>query len=934
MTGKYVKTAILFSILMSSCQAEYLSTVEKPAIIASTVNSLNNLPAAKLTAVQEKPVLSGKIISQDSQPNKKTLTFSVNYASPGQGFKTQAVDCFLVSRVKISVTGINITGPLFAAAADENHTVAAGENCSFSATVDDVPFGKVRIATVEAYDADNNLLSGATVKSVFDLNAGPVNADISYNSTPAAKIIEAFIGINARNDLIATRINLMELNNKIRAITGQGPDFITHPSMVNTAAIISDLIKNSDIMTLDTDNPAYKTEAVTVSGSIEGLLGSDKVDIIVNDPASRISTNISNGGFTITNVTPGDWKVTLISKGQVAYQLVNPVSISANPDIGTISFEQAGTPAIAGISASEGASGDIITITGTGFYPAAGINKVKFGTTEATAITNVTATGLKVAVPNGLELGSQDITVTVGNKISEAAAFTVVSPTISDISPKSGFKGTVVTITGTGFTGVTQVMFNNVAAVNYDVISSTELKATVPDTGTTGQVSLIIKREGQSDLTTNFTIDKIIYVNAGAEGNNDGFGWANAFRSLQSALEVAGNGQEIWVAGGIYKPTAGNDRNATFQLKPGVKIFGGFAGSEALITDRTASLSDFVTFLSGDLSGNGSAGDGDSFHIVTGANNALLDGVTIQHGFANGEGNSGKGAGMFNLNSSPELTNVFFFNNAASENGGGISNDNSSPTLTNAVFANNISANSGGAISNYNSSNPSLINVTFNNNSSVFSGGAMANSASSPTLISVTFADNTVTNSSNGFGAAIFNSNSSPALTNVAFANNISANSGGGIYNTNSSPVLTNVTFFRNSATAGGGMYSINSSPVVKNSIFWGNTAPSGANILNSTANVNISFSDIQGGVGTIPGVVNGGNNLNTDPFFVINTVMGGPFDIDGQDNRHRTGDDGLALRNNSPVRDSGAAAGAPTKDITGANRPQGAGYSMGAYEK
>ena len=72
---------------------------------------------------------------------------------------------------------------------------------------------------------------------------------------------------------------------------------------------------------------------------------------------------------------------------------------------------------------------------------------------------------------------------------------------------------------------------------------------------------------------------------AGASGTPScGGSWATPC-DLQYALQtLAISGDEIWVAAGTYKPTTGTDRAATFQLKLGVGLYGGFAGTE---TDRS-----------------------------------------------------------------------------------------------------------------------------------------------------------------------------------------------------------------------------------------------------------------------------------------------------------------------------------------------------------
>jgi hypothetical protein len=95
-----------------------------------------------------------------------------------------------------------------------------------------------------------------------------------------------------------------------------------------------------------------------------------------------------------------------------------------------------------------------------------------------------------------------------------------------------------------------------------------------------------------------------IYVDDGANGINDGTSWSNAYNHLQDALSTAADGDEIWVAEGIYYPDEGraNTSNAlteTFTLKSGVAVYGGFDGSENDVGGRDWRAN--ITVLSGDI---------------------------------------------------------------------------------------------------------------------------------------------------------------------------------------------------------------------------------------------------------------------------------------------------------------------------------------------
>ncbi len=344
----------------------------------------------------------------------------------------------------------------------------------------------------------------------------------------------------------------------------------------------------------------------------------------------------------------------------------------------------------------------------------------------------------------------------------------------------------------------------------------------------------------------------ICYVNASASGGaNNGTSWADAYTDLQSALAPAATCTEIWVAGGTYIP--GALQTDTFQLKNGVAIYGGFAGTESLLTERI--LGSYESILSGDTEHDG------TYHVVTGSgtdSSAVLDGFTIFGGYAialAGMPNS-MGGGMYNVAGSPTLANITFDSNYAKASGGGMYNENSSPTLTNVTFSWNIGELvGGGGMYNYNSS-PTLTNVEFSHNRSNAVGGGMLNDNSSPTLTDVTFTVNRAYQE----GGGMFNGESSPTLTNVTFSGNLAKfdsnveSQGGGMANENSNPTLTNVTFSNNTVgitaginKAGGGMYNSGSSPTLTNVTFSGNTGTNGGGMYNywnsSPTLTNVTFS-------------------------------------------------------------------------------------------
>jgi hypothetical protein len=407
----------------------------------------------------------------------------------------------------------------------------------------------------------------------------------------------------------------------------------------------------------------------------------------------------------------------------------------------------------------------------------------------------------------------------------------------------------------------------------------------------------------------------IYYVKWDAGGANNGSSWLDAYTDLQSALAAAFSGDEIWVAAGTYKPTAGTDRTISFTLKNGVAMYGGFAGTEASRTQRDYETN--VTVLSGDIGVVGENSD-NSYHVMVGSNTneyAKLDGFTVTAGNADGSPSpNDRGGGMYNDQGNPSLAAVIFSGNYAilgggMYNGGGDSyQQGNRPVLKNVIFRDN-SAIEGGGLRNENYSSASLLNVIFSDNTAIRSGGGMENfNYSNPIMTNVTFNSNT-----SGAGGGMMNwSNSSPILMNVTFHANAATDWGGAIYNDNgSNPWLMYVTFSGNNASQGGGLYNADgSNPSITNSILYGNP---GGEIFDASGTRTVTYSIVQGGY---PGT----GNLDADPLL-------GPL----QDNGDFT--QTMALGAGSPAIDTGDNWNCPATDQRGMTRPQGAACDIGAFE-
>lgn len=202
------------------------------------------------------------------------------------------------------------------------------------------------------------------------------------------------------------------------------------------------------------------------------------------------------------------------------------------------------------------------------------------------------------------------------------------------------------------------------------------------------------------------------FVNDDAAGADNGNSWADAFTDLQSALAAATEGDQIWVAEGLYKPAAPNGSPAaTFLIDKNIRLYGGFAGTETMLAQR-GNPADHPAVLSGDLNGDDVADDftanrNDNVMTVVTVDagitrETVIDGFTISNGQADGSG----------ANTSPN------------RNGGGLYAAGA-PLLTACVFEQNYAGfYGGGAYFNYTGTQELVISAcSFSKNKAVRGGG-------------------------------------------------------------------------------------------------------------------------------------------------------------------------------------------------------------------
>lgn len=158
------------------------------------------------------------------------------------------------------------------------------------------------------------------------------------------------------------------------------------------------------------------------------------------------------------------------------------------------------------IEPAEGTWRDRVVIYGKNFSTIKGEMSVRFG--EAVAeITSLSSDSIVTSVPVVLSTSPVDVKVSLrGNATTASQQFTLAAPQISTIEPSSGQPGTLIEITGKGFSPrFTEVYVGNTKILEPTILANS-IKFAVPNIGG-GATQIRVKSvEGVSDAGTSFFV--------------------------------------------------------------------------------------------------------------------------------------------------------------------------------------------------------------------------------------------------------------------------------------------------------------------------------------------------------------------------------------------------------------------------------------------
>lgn len=431
---------------------------------------------------------------------------------------------------------------------------------------------------------------------------------------------------------------------------------------------------------------------------------------------------------------------------------------------------------------------------------------------------------------------------------------------------------------------------------------------------------------------------QIYYVDsAKADNSGDGLSWATAKKDIQAALNITVSGNQVWVKTGTYYPTvipagltAGapnspvSNRDKTLLLKDGVKLYGGFTGTESTLAERIPGSN--RTIIDGDIGTPGDSTD-NCYHLMVYLGSYSSSGVTID-GFTLRNGTAGTWGGTVPPYDAASLTVGGIPYSIVRTYGGGIYlQQGLNNFVNNVVFEKNYAKNRAfglwtdggfGLTCSY-----TVTNCYFVNNYGIESTyGCWATNFGKNYGYNLVFYDNHIFNFGFGAGVGIFLYDGINSFVNCSFVSNSSIM--GGVVNlaNGAKSYFTNCLFYNNKQSP---VYNPSNpdAPDFFDSEFAGsfgkftNCSMSAPATFYTTTNYTMAAGSA-------------GNIFNQNPAFAnINSVR-------GTDGKYFTADDGLALPASSPCKNAGnndSVAVTLTKDITGASRIMSTAVDIGPYE-
>ncbi|PIQ28401.1 hypothetical protein COW36_03770 [bacterium (Candidatus Blackallbacteria) CG17_big_fil_post_rev_8_21_14_2_50_48_46] len=587
------RSSLALALLMISCTVLPPGTGQKGAgIPGNSPLQPATLPVqspASQTVFPHQPLIDSAEAKISGSAQGDHLSLKVIIPRASSGMRVQALELDKISHLRSWVSSNDLSAPIFNL---DNYVAVRSDGQNTALSIKTVPRGKNRVVSVQGYDNTTNHapIEGALLKAVYSSpeNSTEIVLTFTWRSTATASVLESLIkkdpavvgNLNAEqvNQLIEN-LNMTQLNALLdKVIYGNNPvggtTYALHPSRLNADVLAKAIVDaNGTVPVLNAGDPT-PANWIKNMGDITLVVKTpnqnnfnSQIQVQITDPASpAVIISAGQNSASLPQIIPGTWQAIVKLEG-----LNGGVSTRANLSVdanGVVQLTE-GTqgnpiilpPVIKAITATQGASGTQITLTGDGFNPAGG-NTVKFGTVTAT-VDVTSATSLVVTVPPGIS-GTVPIQVTNNGKTSNQVNFNVESKIVS-LSKPGGKAGDTLTLQVSGFDASSSnptVTFAGGANATVTGTTAGSITVTVPAGATTGAIS-VTPQGGTALQSPTYTLNTPVITSLNPESGSVGATVTVKGANFTGATGATVNGQAV------TDLTVVDDNTLTFKVPVG-----------------------------------------------------------------------------------------------------------------------------------------------------------------------------------------------------------------------------------------------------------------------------------------------------------------------------------------------------------------------------
>lgn len=474
-----------------------------------------------------------------------------------------------------------------------------------SVTISGTSFGSTGTVTFNGVTA-TNAVWGATTVTVPVPSAATTGNVVVTNSAGTSNGVQFTIipNITAISPTSAPAGAVLE-------VEGTGFGTSTGSLTINTVAVTptfwSDTKVNCEVPSTVTGSGAVVITAggnssnqnviftLAVNGTVSGTISNAATGAAISGASVGLylagflktsTTTGSGGAYTITNLTPGEYSLTISGTG---FTTSNVAAVPINAGGVTTENASLSTPSIAALTPSAGPVGTVIVISGTYFGVSQGT--VTFDGTTATP-TLWTNTDITVPVPTGAKTGK--VVVTAGGAASNGVEFTVgvgdIAGTITETGGavvsgatikayQLGVSKTSTTSSATGtytLSGLTTGSFD--VLVSDSGLATTIVPAVAVTVGTTtsenvtlsstlGGISGTVTQSNGTTVVSGATVKAMVGYTVAASGTTSSTGTytLSALAAGTYVVTVTVTGYDTQTNNGVVV-TAGSTTTANFSL--------------------------------------------------------------------------------------------------------------------------------------------------------------------------------------------------------------------------------------------------------------------------------------------------------------------------------------------------------------------------------